>query len=701
MKQSNVGMGFIFNSISKKAIIPILFFLIIGMGIVIAVSQSISNQVVVDIVIMNTNETTSMIRKQLIDWVNEKQASITTISKNTRIGDSVPDSFMGKMLRTGTVDQLIKIQEESESLLNISVANLTGDIVMSSVESEETINVSEESFFKSAKNKDRKPIMVFNPKTNSMNMVLSELVFDKNQENVGILIGWIDFNAFEKRFLKDLKFGKSGYLSLVDQKTSGIIGIGDWEKRSYIGTINLRDYEWGTDMLEQSAELSDGERGVIHYSWKEDDGTVRDKIAAFQPISEFGWIITGEAYLDELTEKSVQATYISVGITVALLLVISGMLIWFLRFLVLKPVENFTKAIIHAEQTGDFSIKTEISTLDELGKAAGAFDSLTESLQASLQSVNQVMSGMAQADLTNTIETEQKGDLADLKNNINESMNLLNQAMSQLVFLTDLIDAGTSELSDSAQALAQGASDQAASLEEITSSMNDVESQTSLNNENSNQASELSMQTMEIVDNGNKQMELMLNSMETINLTSQKVTKVIKVIDEIAFQTNLLALNAAVEAARAGKYGKGFAVVADEVRNLANRSTNAAKETTDLIETSVKEIENGVKNADQTALVLTEIQNSVGKVNDLVNDITKATADQKDGIMEINRALDQINNVVMRNSSISEETASSSEELSKKANDMKQLMARFRIKKQFQNQLKMEDDSIKQLEQLG
>lgn len=182
-----------------------------------------------------------------------------------------------------------------------------------------------------------------------------------------------------------------------------------------------------------------------------------------------------------------------------------------------------------------------------------------------------------------------------------------------------------------------------------------------------------------MVQNGQYKMEEMLQSIGEINQTSKEVTKIVRVIDEIAFQTNLLALNAAVEAARAGKYGKGFAVVAEEVRSLAGRSSSAAKDTTELVHKSEKQLENGVGLADQMADLQDNIVTSVEKVNSLIGEISGSSAEQSTEIKEINEGLVEVNNVVSSNSTLTSKTANLSHQLADKAMELKQTMHRFTL----------------------
>ena len=391
--------------------------------------------------------------------------------------------------------------------------------------------------------------------------------------------------------------------------------------------------------------------------------------------------------LGEIKMASMEYTFseiMDLGVLLAVFLIILSLLLiavgFFITRIVTLPMLGLKIMVTTVVENGDFSTRLSNTRTDEIGETVNAFNTLMETLYTSIGDVNQVMESVDDGDFTQQVTREHKGDLNRLKNSINSSIESLSNTINSVVRASSQVNTGTTELSSSAQALASGTTEQAASLEEISSSMDEVGSRAKTNNENANQAAQLSSQTLEIVHRGNKQMEEMLSSMDEINSSSSNISKIIKVIDEIAFQTNLLALNAAVEAARAGKYGKGFAVVAEEVRNLAARSAEAAKNTTELIESSVKEVDSGVSNAGKTAEILNEINESISKVNDLVGEIAASSQEQTTGTDEINKALAQVNSVVQQNSSISEQAASASEELRGQALDLQQQMNRFKVK---------------------
>jgi len=226
------------------------------------------------------------------------------------------------------------------------------------------------------------------------------------------------------------------------------------------------------------------------------------------------------------------------------------------------------------------------------------------------------------------------------------------------------------QVASASQSLAQGTSEQAAAVEEVTSSIEEMASMTKQNASNANEAKSLAASATAATDRGTEAMGRMSSAIEDIKKSSDETAKIIKTIDEIAFQTNLLALNAAVEAARAGEAGKGFAVVAEEVRNLAQRSAQAARDTAEMIEGSVKNADNGVTISKEVATLLDEIAENNSKVNDLVGEISAASNEQSQGIEQINTAVGQMDSVTQSNAANAEESASAAEELSAQAEQL-------------------------------
>jgi methyl-accepting chemotaxis protein len=233
------------------------------------------------------------------------------------------------------------------------------------------------------------------------------------------------------------------------------------------------------------------------------------------------------------------------------------------------------------------------------------------------------------------------------------------------------VASASGQVSAASQSLAEGSSEQAAAIEETSSSLEEMASMTRQNADNANQADQLMKDANQIIDEANQSMDQMTTSMAEITQTSEETQKIVKTIDEIAFQTNLLALNAAVEAARAGEAGAGFAVVADEVRNLAIRAAEAAKNTSTLIEDSVKRIKEGSSLVETTNSAFDKVAQSSSKVADLVAEISAASTEQAQGIEQVNKAVSEMDQVVQQNAANAEESASASEEMNAQAEQMK------------------------------
>ena len=350
-------------------------------------------------------------------------------------------------------------------------------------------------------------------------------------------------------------------------------------------------------------------------------------------------------------------------------------------FLITDPMIKNDRCIVRFS-TGHFETSDFIRDRDyvtaKYQDEIGVFSSKLKDLMMYLRNLNTAVRQISKGDLTVDVpicsEKDQIGNgLTDLVNNFHVLVTTIATAIDQ-------VTSGANLVSDSSLSLSQGATHQASSVQELTASLEQIAQQTRLNAQNAEKANELAKCAKMNAAEGNAQMKDMLKAMDDISISSSNINKIIKVIDDIAFQTNILALNAAVEAARAGQHGKGFAVVAEEVRNLAGKSANAARETTDMIENSIKKVNVGTKIANQTAKALDEIVSQVENAADLINSITLSSVEQTNGIEQINIGINQVSQVIQTNAATAQESAAASEELSSQAAQLKEHVGQFKLK---------------------
>jgi methyl-accepting chemotaxis protein len=370
--------------------------------------------------------------------------------------------------------------------------------------------------------------------------------------------------------------------------------------------------------------------------------------------------------LDEADAELAAILWKSSGAVGAGLLVCGALIAGFMLRRVSRPLEE-NVSMIEALERGDLGKRIQYQSNDEMGRLAAAMNAFADNLQFEILTA---FEKLAEGNFTFEAKGLIREPLAKANRALNESMGRVRQAGEQIA-------SGSEQVSDTSQSLSQAATEQASSLEEINSSMNEMASRTKQNADNAIQANTLAADACKAAEHGNAQMQEMVGAMDEINESAQNISRIIKVIDEIAFQTNLLALNAAVEAARAGQHGKGFAVVAEEVRNLAARSAKAANETTAMIESAIQKAKNGTQIAEGTAEALAGIVSGITKVSDLVEEIAAASDEQTKGISQISIGLDQIDEVTQQNTSNAVQTAATSEELASQSHELREMLARF------------------------
>ncbi len=388
------------------------------------------------------------------------------------------------------------------------------------------------------------------------------------------------------------------------------------------------------------------------------------------------------------SRADVQRTiYFSVAVSVFALILTMMMALALARLLVtpIKEIENV--AIRMAE--GDFSTQIDYESKDELGTLAEQVRKFVDTIQVIISDEGYMLGEMAKGNFAVDTRVPERyvGDFTAVLNSVTNIKSRLSNVMMQINQSADQVSAGSDQVSSGAQALSQGATEQASSVEELAATIADISSQVTRNAENAKQASRKANELGVELDQGTRQMDEMTAAMDEIRGKSQEIGKIIKTIEDIAFQTNILALNAAVEVARAGAAGRGFAVVADEVRNLASKSADASKETSALIEDSVRAVENGSRVAADTAKTILTVAEEARSIVTTIDDIAQASMQQADAVVQVTQGMDQISSVVQTNSATAEQSAAASEELSSQASVLKELVGQFSFSEEGGNML--------------
>ena len=343
--------------------------------------------------------------------------------------------------------------------------------------------------------------------------------------------------------------------------------------------------------------------------------------------------------------------------------------------LISREIEMLAKA----GANGDFSKRAHAEKFEFMfHDMLSDLNQLLTTCDTGFNDILRVSNALAQGDLTKTIDNNYPGTFGKVKEGINSTVENLQALVSEIKDSTQLINTAAQEIAAGNNDLSRRTEKQAASLEETAASMTQLTNTVQHNAENATLANELAKDATNIASQGGVVVGNVVTTMESINESSRKVVEIISVIDNIAFQTNILALNAAVEAARAGEQGRGFAVVATEVRNLAQRAAAAAGEIQSLIGDSVGKIEDGSKLVEQAGKTMQEIVQSVQGVTTIMAEITSASVEQSGGIAQVNSAIAQMDDVTQQNAALVEQAAAGAESLESQARNLSVTVANFK-----------------------
>ncbi len=474
------------------------------------------------------------------------------------------------------------------------------------------------------------------------------------------------YNSGEKSFytqIEELSKTVSDNPSQVAMLAQARETITQWQKKVTEPAIQLRRKVGDAINMGDIADLVAEARGKVFFD------KFRGQIATFKGREE---ALMG-ARFTELGSTS--SSVVNTAIFGALVATIMGVMItFFLTKNIMQQLGGepaYIGRIAKSVAEGDLDI-----SLDDEHSSVGVFAEIKK-MVISLQDKSKVAQEIAEGNLN--VKVPLASDRDTLGKALQTMVNNLNEVLGEVDVAGGSIAAGSSQVSSSSQALAQGATQQAASLEEISSSLTELTSQVNLNAESADQARSLTTQVQNAAKKSREQMDKMISAMDEISESGQDIAVFIKTIDDIAAQTNLLALNAAIEAARAGEQGRGFAVVADEVRSLAARSAITAKETAKLILQSTEKAYHGNNIANETAESLQEIVESVNEASILVSQIANACSEQAQGAKYISAGVAEIDTVTQINAEAAENSASASEELSEQADSLRNMLNRFTL----------------------
>ena len=612
---------------------------------------------------------------QLTGFLEQYTKSVEQLSANPEIKEVMTETKAGDDIRKAqkmdtVMANLVNIADtDTENLLAVWISDLDASVLTQSdgFTSEEGWDITGRGWYGCI---ETKQTILTEPYVDSSTgkMILSAAapVLDENGNVLGAVGMDISLDHMTN-IMSEYKIGRKGYILLLSEN-----GIFLYHPQNDMIQKNIQDVNISKNAVDA---LESGKNEFLKYKT---DGTT--KYGFLQHAGDTGYMVLSSLPLSEY-----YATFLAMVLGLLLLFAAGAVLI---AVSIRKSSASLTKPIMDLNQTaqqlaaGDLDVNLLVTSQDEIGELGESIQKTVERLKEYIVYIDEtaeVLAQVADGNLNISLKNDYVGEFQKIKTallNISDSMN---QVMLGINESSQHVSVGASELASASQILAEGAEQQAASIQQLTATTATVAEQVESSRKGAEDSARATEQAASIIEDNQEKMKQMMNAMDKIHETSQQVVGIIQTIEDIASQTNLLSLNASIEAARAGEAGKGFAVVADEIGKLALESSEAANTTKELIGISMEEINKGNAIAKSAMESLKESVSAIGTVNKMIKETAENAAVQAENMNQLRMGIEEIAHGIQDNSAASQETSATSEELASQAETLNRMVQKFEL----------------------